>query len=104
MFRFHNGPGGARVLHCLKVSRFKKTQSGRSITEPTKPEHGPESHIRTAVEYGAVWIRRMVLAKNERVVQGSRKPVRVSLSGNIVSGRQREMFNRDRRKAGLGPI
>lgn len=107
MLRFDHGPGGARVLHCLKVSRFKKTTSGRSINEAQKPEHGPESHIRTAVEFGAVWIKRMILAKNQQQAIGmgqKRQPIRRSLSGNLVSGRQKEMFDPRRRSRGVGPL
>jgi hypothetical protein len=103
MFRFDHGPGGARVLHCLRVSRFHRSASGRSQIEATKPEHGPESHIRTCVEYGAVWIRRMVMPQQMRSGE-VRKPIRVSSAGNVVSGRQHELFNRKRKNIGLGPI
>lgn len=87
--RFNSNPGGARVLHCLRQYRYKKAARGYEQNEPTKPEHGPESHICTALEYGCIYFSMM---QNPLGIEGRVKPTRRSLAGNLVSGRQKELF------------
>lgn len=89
-FRFHNNAGGARVLQCLRNSIYPSAEGRRETREPLKPIHDEYSHIRTAFEYGNVWLERMA----ERERQGPVQAVRRSLAGNIVSGRQKSLYNR----------
>jgi hypothetical protein len=93
LLRFNDNRGGRRVLFCLAQSSYRKPQRQREALEPAKPEHGPESHIRSAVEFGCVWLRHQALAARNSQ-RGPRKPVRRSLSGNLVSGASRTMFDR----------
>lgn len=100
--RFHANRGGRHVLHCLQESKYRKPRvSGRSESlEPVKPEHDKYSHTRSALEFGAVWITRMV-EPSRREQRTERAPMRRSLSGNMVSGRQSYLFSRGQRKAGM---
>lgn len=98
MLRFHQGQGGAWALTCMKNYRYKSPSlRGQEVFEPAKPMHDKHSHTATAIEYGAVWIKREFDAQLNRKRQGAekRKPTRVSLSGNVVSGRQKTMFDRN---------
>lgn len=94
--RFNTSQGGIRALQCLREAQYSKPRlSGRRESlEPAKPLHDQYSHVRTALEYGAVWWHRMVNPQRANMGQNQRTPVRVSLSGNVVSGRQREMFEK----------
>lgn len=96
VLRFHNNPGGAWVLTCLQQSRYKEpTLRGKEVYEPTKPVHGIHSHTRSALEFGATWIKFEVESSVHRKRGTERKkPTRVSMSGNIVSGRQGQLFDR----------
>jgi hypothetical protein len=87
--QFHNNLGGAHVLHCLKNSKYSRPTRGREVAEPTKPIHDEFSHARSAVEFGCVWVSRMTRSN----MTEKAKPVRRSLTGNIVSGRQRNLFH-----------
>lgn len=96
--RFHEGQGGAWVLTCLKNSRYKKPSlRGHEAYEPLKPAHDKHSHMRTALEYGATWLRfESMGAQNRRMnAQKKGKPIRRSLSGNVVSGGQRNLYERN---------
>lgn len=90
-FRFHNNAGGTRVLFCLQNSKYAAPTNSLSALEPTKPVHDEFSHIRSAYEYGNVALVRM----GTRTHRTNRvKPTRISLSGNVVSGRQNTLFKR----------
>jgi hypothetical protein len=87
-FRFHRAPGPSRVLFCLQSSRYQSGKGRVETREPLKPLHDEYSHTRTAFEYGCVWLQRTQMRERRGPVQAAR----VSLAGNIVSGRQRELF------------
>lgn len=90
-FRFHNNPGAAHVLYCLQSSRYPSAENRRELREPIKPIHDKFSHMRSAFEYGCVWVERVEQRQAKPKREG---PARVSLAGNLVSGRQRNLFNR----------
>lgn len=89
-FRFNNNPGGARVLFALQNSIYPSAKGRRELREPMIPVHDEYSHPRTAFEYGCVWLTRMEQSRSN----GKASPQRRSLAGNIVSGRQRNLFHK----------
>jgi hypothetical protein len=91
-FRFHRNAGGSRALYALQSSRYPSPKNRTETREPLKPLHDEYSHMRSAFEYGCVWLERM----ENRAPRGSVTAARISASGNLVSGRQRELFDRRR--------
>lgn len=89
-FRFNRNSGGARVLFCLQNSRYQSPNRRVEIREPLKPLHNDMSHTRSAFEFGCVWLDRM----DQATFIGRASPVRRSLSGNLVSGKQKNLFER----------
>lgn len=89
-FRFHRNMGGSRVLQCLQHARFPSPRNRTETREPLRPLHDDSSHTRTAYEYGNVWL----LRQEQRKHTGKVTAVRRSLSGNLVSGRTRDLFER----------
>jgi hypothetical protein len=90
ILRFNDNEGGRRVLFCLKQSAYRNSTRQREALEPSKPEHGPESHIRSAVEFGCIWIQAWMIAQQQRRT-GTRVPVKRSMSGNVVSSRDQHI-------------
>jgi hypothetical protein len=90
VLHFNDNRGGERALFCMQQSAYRKPTRQREALEPARPEHGPESHIRSAMEYGCVWLQMWTTAQQNRRIE-ERQPLRRSMSGNIVSGRQKSL-------------
>ena len=77
--------GGDRTLKCLQQAKYPRPTRTESV-EPMKPIHDKNSHIRTAFEWGCVWLAAQKIVENRGVVVA----VRQSMSGNRVNAATKE--------------
>lgn len=87
-FRAAQTPGALTVVKALKEDKYKGN-SGKAVqTEPKEPEHGWFSHIASAMEYYAVYVRHRKLIMGRAVT----KSKRTGLGGKTNFGSQMRRF------------
>lgn len=79
-WRFADTPGARMVGNAWKNSKFKAVPEKNAQTEPREPEHDSNSHLRTAGEYLAVYIKH----RSAVIGRDLSKPTKTKLGGGQI--------------------